>query len=283
MHGLFVATNVALMAGASMILQPKFEPAAGGFPQPMARATSLMGIPTFYTRLLAHPGLTREAVAGMRLFISGSALLPAQTHRDDGPRRIRQADSRALRHDRDRNEHLNPLRPRAGSLPALVGFPAAGRAPTHRRRKATGAEVDDGEIGVIEVKGPNVCAGYWRNPEKTAEAFRQDGFFVTGDLGQRDARGYVSIVGRGKDLIITGGLNVYPKEVEAEIDALPGVVESAVIGLPHADFGEGVTAVVAVGPHASASELTEGQGRPMWRPSSAPAWPVSRQPGGCCS
>jgi malonyl-CoA/methylmalonyl-CoA synthetase len=122
--------------------------------------------------------------------------------------------------------------------------------------EATGAEVAEGEIGVIEVRGPNVCAGYWRNPAKTAEAFRTDGFFITGDLGQRDARGYVSIVGRGKDLIITGGLNVYPKEVETEIDALPGVVESAVIGLPHADFGEAVTAVVAV--DSGVSPLTEG-------------------------
>src|ERR1019366_611710 len=121
--------------------------------------------------------------------------------------------------------------------------------------EVTGAEVPDGEIGVIEVKGPNVCAGYWRNPEKTAETFRSDGFFITGDLGQRDALGYISIVGRGKDLIITGGLNVYPKEVEAEIDALLGVVESAVIGLPHADCGEGVTAVVAVG--SGASHLSE--------------------------
>jgi malonyl-CoA/methylmalonyl-CoA synthetase len=120
--------------------------------------------------------------------------------------------------------------------------------------EVSGAVLADGEIGVIEVKGPNVCAGYWRNAEKTAEAFRPDGFFITGDLGVRDDRGYVSIVGRGKDLIITGGLNVYPKEVETEIDALPGVVESAVIGLPHADFGEAVTAVVAVGANPAPSE-----------------------------
>jgi malonyl-CoA/methylmalonyl-CoA synthetase len=142
---------------------------------------------------------------------------------------------------------MNTSNPHDGERVAgTVGFPL----PDVDLRivdEASGAEVPDGEIGVIEVKGPNVCAGYWRNPEKTAEAFRSDGFFITGDLGQRDARGYVSIVGRGKDLIITGGLNVYPKEVEAAIDALPGVVESAVIGLPHADFGEGVTAIVAVG------------------------------------
>jgi malonyl-CoA/methylmalonyl-CoA synthetase len=250
-HGLFVATNVALMAGASMILQPKFDP--GAVIAAMARATSLMGIPTFYTRLLAHPGLTGEAVAGMRLFVSGSAPLLAQTHRDWTDRTGKPILERYGMTETGMNTSNPYDRERVAGT---VGFPL----PDVRLRivdEATGAEVADGEIGVIEVKGPNVCAGYWRNPEKTAEAFRQDGFFVTGDLGQRDARGYVSIVGRGKDLIITGGLNVYPKEVEAEIDALPGVVESAVIGLPHADFGEGVTAVVAVGPHASASELTE--------------------------
>ena len=248
-HGLFVATNVALMAGASMILQPKFEPAAviGA----MARATSLMGIPTFYTRLLAQPGLTREAMAGMRLFVSGSAPLLAQTHREWTER----TGKPILERYGMTETGMNTSNPYDGERVAgTVGFPL----PDVRLRivdEANGAEVADGEIGVIEVEGPNVCAGYWRNPEKTAEAFRPDGFFITGDLGQRDARGYVSIVGRGKDLIITGGLNVYPKEVEVEIDTLPGVVESAVIGLPHADFGEGVTAIVAVG--AGANRLTE--------------------------
>src|SRR5579859_1138324 len=248
-HGLFVATNVALTAGASMILQPKFDP--GAVIGAMARATALMGIPTFYTRLLVHPGLTREAVGGMRLFISGSAPLLAQTHREWTER----TGKPILERYGMTETGMNTSNPYDGERVAgTVGFPL----PDVDLRivdEATGVEVRDGEIGVIEVKGPNVCAGYWRNPEKTAEAFRPDGFFITGDLGQSDARGYVSIVGRGKDLIITGGLNVYPKEVEAEIDALPGVVESAVIGLPHADFGEGVTAVVAVG--ASGSPLSE--------------------------
>jgi malonyl-CoA/methylmalonyl-CoA synthetase len=243
-HGLFVATNVALMAGASMILQPRFEP--GAVIAAMERATSLMGIPTFYTRLLAHPGLTREAVAGMRLFVSGSAPLLAQTHLEWTAR----TGNPILERYGMTETGMNTSNPYDGERVAgSVGFPL----PDVRLRivdEASGAEIPDGGIGVIEVEGPNVCAGYWRNPEKTTEAFRQDGFFITGDLGQRDARGYVSIVGRGKDLIITGGLNVYPKEVEAEIDALPGVVESAVIGLPHADFGEGVTAVVAVGSSA---------------------------------
>ncbi len=250
-HGLFVATNVALMAGASMILQPKFEP--GAAIAAMARGTSLMGIPTFYTRLLAHPGLTREAVTGMRLFISGSAPLLAQTHHDWTDRTGKPILERYGMTETGMNTSNPYDRERVAGT---VGFPLPDVA-LRIVDEASGAELPDGEIGVIEVKGPNVCAGYWRNPEKTAEAFRPDGFFITGDLGRRDARGYVSIVGRGKDLIITGGLNVYPKEVEGEIDALPGVVESAVIGLPHADFGEGVTAVVAVGPHASGCELTE--------------------------
>ncbi|MDB5482074.1 MAG: Malonyl-CoA synthase [Caulobacteraceae bacterium] len=250
-HGLFVATNVALMAGASMILQPKFEP--GAVVAAMARATSLMGIPTFYTRLLAHPGLTREAVAGMRLFISGSAPLLAQTHHDWTERTGKPILERYGTTETGMNTSNPYDRERVAGT---VGFPLPDVA-LRIVDEATGGDVPDGEIGVIEVKGPNVCAGYWRNPEKTAEAFRPDGYFITGDLGQRDARGYVSIVGRGKDLIITGGLNVYPKEVEAEIDALPGVVESAVIGLPHADFGEGVTAVVAVGAGSSANQLTE--------------------------
>jgi malonyl-CoA/methylmalonyl-CoA synthetase len=248
-HGLFVATNVALMAGASMILQPRFHPDT--VLEAMPRATALMGIPTFYTRLLAHPGLTSHAVAGMRLFVSGSAPLLAQTHREWTAR----TGKPILERYGMTETGMNTSNPYDGErIAGTVGFPL----PDVVLRivdEATGVEVPDGQIGVIEVKGPNVCAGYWRNPEKTAEAFREDGFFITGDLGQRDARGYVSIVGRGKDLIITGGLNVYPKEVEAEIDALPGVVESAVIGLPHADFGEGVTAVIAVG--SGASPLSE--------------------------
>jgi malonyl-CoA/methylmalonyl-CoA synthetase len=248
-HGLFVATNVALMAGASMILQPRFEP--GAVVAGMRRATCLMGIPTFYTRLLASPDLTREATEGMRLFISGSAPLLAQTHRAWTAK----TGKPILERYGMTETGMNTSNPYDGERVAgTVGFPLPDVA-LRIVDEATGDEIPDGEVGVIEVKGPNVCAGYWRNPEKTAEAFRADGYFITGDLGQRDARGYVSIVGREKDLIITGGLNVYPKEVETEIDALPGVVESAVIGLPHADFGEGVTAVVAVG--GGPSDLTE--------------------------
>ena len=247
-HGLFVATNVALMAGAAMILQPKFDPAA--VLAAMDRATCLMGIPTFYTRLLAQPGLTAEAAASMRLFISGSAPLLAQTHQDWSAR----TGKPILERYGMTETGMNTSNPYDGERVAgTVGFPLPDVA-LRIVDEASGVQVADGQIGVIEVKGPNVCAGYWRNPEKTAEAFRPDGFFITGDLGLRDARGYVSIVGRGKDLIITGGLNVYPKEVEGEIDALPGVIESAVIGLPHADFGEAVTAVVAVGTGGAMTE-----------------------------
>jgi malonyl-CoA/methylmalonyl-CoA synthetase len=247
-HGLFVATNVALMAGAAMRFQAKFD--AAEVLGAMSRATCLMGIPTFYTRLLARPELTRHAVAGMRLFVSGSAPLLAQTH-DEWTARTGKP---ILERYGMTETGMNTSNPYDGPrIAGTVGFPLPDVA-LRIVDPETGATVADGEIGVIEVKGPNVCVGYWRNPEKTAEAFRDDGFFITGDLGVIDDRGYVSIVGRGKDLVISGGLNVYPKEVETEIDALPGVVESAVIGLPHRDLGEAVTAVVATG---GVSDLNE--------------------------
>jgi malonyl-CoA/methylmalonyl-CoA synthetase len=247
-HGLFVATNVALMAGASIILQSKFDPAA--VLAAMDRATCLMGIPTFYTRLLDQPVLTRDVAGGMRLFISGSAPLLARTHDDWSAR----TGTAILERYGMTETGMNTSNPYDGDrLAGTVGFPLPD-VSLRIVEETTGVEVPQGEVGVIEVKGPNVCAGYWRNPEKTAEAFRADGYFITGDLGVKDGRGYVSIVGRGKDLIITGGLNVYPKEVETEIDGLAGVVESAVIGLPHADFGEAVTAVVAIGGGAGLTE-----------------------------
>ena len=247
-HGLFVATNVALMAGAAMIFQPKFDPAA--VVAAMPRATCLMGIPTFYTRLLAREELTREAVAGMRLFVSGSAPLMARTHQAWTAR----TGKPLLERYGMTETGMNTSNPYDGDRVAgTVGFPLPD-VGLRIVEEASGRPVPTGDIGVIEVKGPNVCAGYWRNPEKTAEAFRDDGFFITGDLGVIDDRGYVSIVGRGKDLVITGGLNVYPKEVEAEIDAIPGVAESAVIGLPHPDLGEAVTAVVAIGERLDLTE-----------------------------
>jgi malonyl-CoA/methylmalonyl-CoA synthetase len=240
-HGLFVATHTAMMAGASILLQPKFDPEA--VIAAMPAATALMGVPTHYTRLLAHPGLTPAAAAGMRLFVSGSAPLLAQTHHA-----WRERTGHAILERYGMTETgMNSSNPYDGDRRAgTVGFPLPG-VELRVVNEGTGERLAPGGIGGIEVRGPNVCAGYWRNPEKTSEAFREDGFFVTGDLGSLDADGYLTIVGRDKDLVITGGLNVYPKEVETEIDAIEGVVESAVIGLAHHDFGEAVTAVVAVG------------------------------------
>jgi len=241
-HGLFVATHVLMLAGGSMIFQPRFE--AGAVLAAMPRATALMGVPTFYTRLLAHPGLSGEAAKTMRMFISGSAPLLAQTHAEFAARTGHDILERYGMTETGMNTS-NPYD--SDRIPGTVGLPLPG---VDVRVAATA-----GEIGVVEVKGPNVFAGYWRNPEKTAAEFRNDGYFITGDLGRFDERGYLSIVGRGKDLIITGGLNVYPKEIEAELDALPGVAESAVIGLPDPDFGEAVVAVLAQAPGAALDEV----------------------------
>ncbi|MGL4441676.1 MAG: malonate--CoA ligase [Bosea sp. (in: a-proteobacteria)] len=247
-HGLFVATNVVLLAGASMLFVPKFE--ANEMMRLMPRATTMMGVPTFYVRLLDHAGLTPEATRHMRLFISGSAPLLADTHRDW---RTRTGHAILERYGMTET-NMNTSNPYDGDRVAgTVGFPLPGVA-ARVTNPETGERLPTGEIGMIEVKGPNVFKGYWRNPEKTAAEFRADGFFITGDLGKIDGRGYVHIVGRGKDLIITGGYNVYPKEVESEIDALPGVVECAVIGLAHKDFGEAVAAVVV---RAKGSALDE--------------------------
>ena len=247
-HGLFVAVNVALLSGATMIFQSRFEPDA--VIAAMPRATSLMGVPTFYTRLLGHPGLTREVCANMRLFVSGSAPLLAETH---AAWRERTGFAILERYGMTETNMItsNPYEGerRAGT----VGFPLPG-VSVRICEPESGAPVPEGEIGVIEVKGPNVFRGYWRMPEKTAQEFRPDGFFITGDVGRVDADGYIHIVGRAKDLVISGGFNVYPKEVEDEIDAIEGVLESAVIGVPHPDFGEGVTAVVVLRPGAAVTE-----------------------------
>jgi malonyl-CoA/methylmalonyl-CoA synthetase len=202
-----------------------------------------MGVPTFYTRLLQHPGLTREATAHMRVFISGSAPLLAETHREFEAR----TGHRIIERYGMTETNMNTSNPYDGDrLAGTVGRPLPG-VSLRIADPDTGRQLPQGEIGMIELKGPNIFKGYWRMPEKTAAEFRADGYFITGDLGRIGENGYVSIVGRGKDLVITGGFNVYPKEVETEIDAIPGVTESAVIGVPHADFGEGVTAVVVTG------------------------------------
>ena len=237
-HGLFVATNIVLATGASMIFMPKFDAAA--VIAAMARATVLMGVPTFYVRLLQQPGLSREATAGMRLFVSGSAPLLADTHRAFEER----TGQKILERYGMTETNMITSNPYEGErIAGAVGFPLPG-VSLRVADPDSGAPLGQGEVGMIEVKGPNVFKGYWRMPEKTRAEFRDDGFFITGDLGRIDERGYVWIVGRGKDLVISGGYNIYPKEVELEIDQLPGVLESAVIGVPHPDFGEGVTAVV---------------------------------------
>ena len=236
-HGLFVATNVALLAGARMIFLPKFD--TGEVIRHLPQATAMMGVPTFYTRLLDDPRLTRDLVQNMRLFISGSAPLLADTHRQWQAR----TGHRILERYGMTETNMNTSNPYEGDRRAgTVGLPLPG--VELKVCDASGGELPQGEIGTIEVRGPNVFQAYWNMPEKTAEELRPDGFFITGDLGRVDSDGYVTIVGRGKDLIISGGFNVYPKEVELALDDLPGVLESAVIGAPHPDFGEGVVAVV---------------------------------------
>ncbi|MDD1537869.1 MULTISPECIES: malonate--CoA ligase [unclassified Bradyrhizobium] len=247
-HGLFVATNVTLFARASMIFLPKLDPDL--IIKLMARATALMGVPTFYTRLLQNPALSHETTKHMRLFISGSAPLLAETHREWSAR----TGHAVLERYGMTETNMNTSNPYDGErVPGAVGFPLPG-VSVRVTDPETGKELPRDEIGMIEVKGPNVFKGYWRMPEKTKAEFRPDGFFITGDLGKIDAKGYVHILGRGKDLVISGGFNVYPKEIESEIDAMPGVIESAVIGVPHADFGEGVTAVLVRQPGASIDE-----------------------------
>ena len=241
-HGLFVAINVSLNAGNAMIFLPKFDPDT--ILALMLRATAMMGVPTFYTRLLAHEGLTREAAKTMRLFVSGSAPLLAETHRDWSAR----TGHDILERYGMTETAMNTSNPYDGERrPGTVGFPLPGIEVRVTDPESV-APLGAGEIGSIEVRGPNVFEGYWRMPEKTAEEFRADGFFVTGDLGMISEDGYVTIVGRSKDLIISGGYNIYPKEIEGLIDDLPGVAESAVFGVPHPDFGEGVVAAVVPGP-----------------------------------
>ncbi|WOH81969.1 malonyl-CoA synthase [Bradyrhizobium sp. BEA-2-5] len=248
-HGLFVATNVTLFARASMIFLPKLDPDL--IIKLMARATVLMGVPTFYTRLLQNPALSHETTH-MRLFISGSAPLLADTHREWSAR----TGHAVLERYGMTETNMNTSNPYDGErVPGAVGFPLPG-VSVRVTDPESGKELPREEIGMIEVKGPNVFKGYWRMPEKTKAEFRPDGFFITGDLGKIDAKGYVHILGRGKDLVISGGFNVYPKEIESEIDAMPGVVESAVIGVPHADFGEGVTAVLVCNKGADVSEAS---------------------------
>ncbi|MFP4404184.1 malonate--CoA ligase [Rhodosalinus sp.] len=247
-HGLFVATNVMLLAGGAMIFHPRFAAAAAI--RDLPRATAMMGVPTFYTRLLDSPDFTRETCANMRLFVSGSAPLPAETHR----RFEERTGHRILERYGMTETNMITSNPCDGERRAgTVGLPLPGVAV--RICDAKGREVPQGETGVIEVRGPNVFHGYWQMPEKTAEEFRDDGFFITGDLARQDADGYITIVGRARDLIISGGFNIYPKELEEAIDAQPGVLESAVIGVPHPDFGE--TPVALIVPQGAGPDLSQ--------------------------
>jgi malonyl-CoA/methylmalonyl-CoA synthetase len=236
-HGLFVASHVSLLSGATMLWLDRFD--ARRVIELLPQATVMMGVPTFYTRLLDEPAFDRHACRNTRLFVSGSAPLLAETWRE-----FERRTGHAILERYGMSEILmhtgNPLH--GQRRPGSVGRPFAGSAV--RIVDAEDRELPAGEIGSVLVKGPNVFAGYWRMPEKNAEEFTADGWFRTGDLGLLGTDGYLTLVGRAKDLVITGGLNVYPPEVEAVIDELPGVVESAVIALPHRDLGEAVTAVV---------------------------------------
>ena len=227
-HGLFIALHCVFLASAKLLWLTKFDETE--VLAAMQRATVMMGVPTFYTRLLADPRFTREAAANVRLFICGSAPLLPSTFADFESRigapileRYGMSEAAIIT--------TNPLH--GDRIAGSVGYPLPGVA----MRVA-----DD---GIVQIKGPSVTSGYWRKPEKTAEAFTADGYFITGDIGRQDTDGRLWLSGRSSDMIISGGLNVYPKEIELVLDEMEGVVESAVIGLPHADFGEAVTAVVA--------------------------------------
>ncbi len=241
-HGLFVATNVVLLSGASMLFLPGFDPEA--ILHLLPRATVLMGVPTFYTRLLDASRFDRALCERMRLFVSGSAPLLAETH----VAFVARTGHRILERYGMTETNMNTSNPYDGERRAgTVGLPLPG-IEVIVTDPATGAPLPAGDTGVVEVRGPNVFKGYWRMPEKTREEFRDNGFFITGDLGCLSDDGYLTLVGRQKDLIITGGFNVYPKEVELLLDEQPGVLESAVIGVPHPDFGEAVVAVLVAQP-----------------------------------
>lgn len=248
-HGLFVAVSCVMLSGASMRWLPTYD--AKQVMHYLPECTVFMGVPTYYTRLLAEPDLSIATCATLRLCVSGSAPLLEETFHSFEKR----AGHRILERYGMTETNMNTSNPLGGERrPGTVGLALPG--VEIRIVDGDGQEMPSNETGHLQVKGANVFAGYWRMPDKTAEDFSNDGFFKTGDLGKIDVDGYVSIVGRDKDLVITGGLNVYPKEIELFIDELPGVKESAVIGVPHADFGEAVVAVVVL---AGESLVVEAQ------------------------
>jgi len=236
-HGLFVALNTTLMVGAQVHFMPGFD--LDAILSELPRSTLLMGVPTFYTRLLSDDRLTADLCADMRLFISGSAPLLAETHEAFTAR----TGHRILERYGMTETNMITSNPYTGDRRAgTVGLPLPGVEV--QVCDATGTPVPQGEIGMVEVRGPNVFKGYWQMPEKTAAEKRANGFFMTGDLGQMSEDGYLTIVGRAKDLIITGGYNVYPKEIEDVLNDIPGVLESAVFGIPDPDFGEAILAAI---------------------------------------
>jgi malonyl-CoA/methylmalonyl-CoA synthetase len=238
-HGLFAAINTVLASASALLLLPKFDAAVAL--RHLPQATAFMGVPTHYTRLLREVGLNREATAHMRLFVSGSAPLLAETHREF----LERTGHTILERYGMTETLINTSNPYVGArVPGSVGKALPGIAIRVAGSESDRADPGAEGVGPLEVAGPNVFAGYWGDEEKTRAEFTEDGWFKTGDLGRIDRDGYVHIVGRAKDLVISGGFNVYPKEVESELDALPGVLESAVFGVPHPDFGEGVTAAV---------------------------------------
>lgn len=240
-HGLFVACHTALLSGARMIFLPGFD--VDAVVQRLPQATVFMGVPTYYTRLLTHPDMNTQSCASVRLFVSGSAPLQAETltafEQRTGQRILERYGM-----SETGMQTSNPYMPVQGRVPGTVGQ----ALPGVEVRVAQPDPALGSDIGEIEVKGPNVFSGYWRQPEKTREAFTPDGWFRTGDLGRWTPEAYLSIVGRSKDLIISGGYNVYPKEIEDELNALPSIEESGVIGVPHPDFGEAVVAIVIAKP-----------------------------------
>lgn len=246
-HGLFVAIGCVLMSGASMRWLPKFK--VSDVMENLPRTTVMMGVPTYYTRLLAESLFDAQMCSSVRLFVSGSAPLLSETFVE-----FEQRTGKAILERYGMTETgMNTSNPLLGERRAgTVGFPLPGVSV--RITDADNQILNPGEVGNLQVKGPNVFAGYWKMPEKTAEDFTEDGFFMTGDKGLIDKDGYVSIVGRAKDMVISGGLNIYPKEIELLIDELPGVLESAVIGVPDPDFGEAVVAVIVPTPDAELSD-----------------------------
>ena len=237
-HGLFVATNVILSAGGSLMFLPKFD--LDDIIKNLPKSSAMMGVPTFYTRLLSDNRFNRQLVKHMRLFVSGSAPLLTETHIQFE----KLTGHRILERYGMTETNMNTSNPYDGERRAgTVGLPLPG-VELKITSPETGKEISVGEIGQIEVRGPNVFRGYWKMPEKTKAELRENGFFITGDLGKIDNDGYMHIVGRDKDVIISGGFNIYPKELEVFLDEQNGVLESAVIGVPHGDFGETTIAII---------------------------------------